>query len=265
MSAKPNPVRIFIGSSVEGQDVALNLQDELERRVGCEVDLWQHVFEPSGYALDSLLAVAAKVDFAVLVASPDDVTASRDMATPSVRDNIVLEFGIFAGALGRERTYLLATGDRTLKLPTDLMGLTRLPYRPRVDGNQRASVNGAVLEVERQVKRFGHLVRGAALLPAEGPAAPVPDNTPKPGSADNLALEAELAVLRKNAEAQGWRVRTNTPTTLRLRSPKEQEFVLSKTTPRATREELRLFAKRINSVGLRVNKALLDPVDASPF
>lgn len=44
----------------------------------CEVDRWDdNVFEPGGYALDSLLAVAAWSTFAVLIASPDDVVVSR--------------------------------------------------------------------------------------------------------------------------------------------------------------------------------------------
>ena len=107
MSAPTPPVRLFIGSSAEGLAVARNLHAELERHSVCEVVRWdQNVFEPSGYTLDSLLTTAASVDFAVLVASPDDVTVSRGSEEPSVRDNIILEFGLFAGALGRERTYL---------------------------------------------------------------------------------------------------------------------------------------------------------------
>lgn len=145
------PVRLFVGSSSEGREVAHNLQAVLEGRAGCEVEVWdQGVFEPSGYALDSLLDVAARSDFAVLVASPDDVTVSRGDSSASVRDNIVLEFGLFTGALGRQRTYLLATGPADLKLPTDVLGLTRLPYRPRTDGNLRAAVNDAALQIARQ-------------------------------------------------------------------------------------------------------------------
>ena len=122
------PVRLFLGSSSEGREVARNLQVELGD--GIEVVRWdQSVFEPGGYTLDSLIAAATSVDFAVLVATPDDTTVSRGEMTPSARDNIVLEFGLFAGALGRKRTYLLATGE--LKLPTDVLGLTRLPYRPQ--------------------------------------------------------------------------------------------------------------------------------------
>ena len=134
----PHPPRLFLGSSSEGREVARNLQAELGDI--CQVVRWdQSVFEPGGYTLDSLIAVAASIDFAVLIATPDDTTVSRGESKPSARDNIVLEFGLFAGALGRDRTYLLATGE--IKLPTDVLGLTRLPYR--AGPSVRAAVNEA--------------------------------------------------------------------------------------------------------------------------
>lgn len=249
MAAPARPVRVFIGSSAEGLAVARNLHSELERHSVCEVLRWdQNVFEPSGYTLDSLIAVGARVDFAVLVASPDDVTVSRGSEGPSVRDNIVLEFGLFAGLLGRERTYLLATGDA--KLPTDVLGLTRLPYRARSDGNLLAAVNDAVLQVERQVQRLG----ARALAESAAPSA----------SSPRAALDVELDRLCANAMAQGWTVKDN-ETTLRLRSPRGRPFTLSKGRPDTTRTELRRFVARLRAAGLRVNNSIRRPVDESPL
>ena len=45
-----------------------------------------------------------------------------------------------------------------------------------------------------------------------------------------------------NAVAQGWTVKTNTATTLRLRSPRSRVFTLSKGQPETTRADLRRFA-----------------------
>ena len=252
MSAPSPSVHLFIGSSAEGHAVARNLQAELEAMSVCEVERWdQNVFEPSGYALDSLLEVAARVDFAVLVASPDDVSVSREVESPSVRDNIVLEFGLFAGALGRERTYLLATGDRSLKLPTDVLGLTRLPFRPRSDDNLRAAVNEAALQIQRQVERRGRRERAAA----------------PPGSvgSQQAALDREIDLVCANAEAQGWTVKANSRTTLRLRTPRGDTHTLTKGQPVTTREELRHFVAQIRAAGLRVNSSVRRPVEESPF
>lgn len=218
----------------------------------CEVERWdQNLLEPSGYALDSLLEVAARVDFAVLVASPDDVTVGRDLESPSVRDNVVLEFGLFAGALGRERTYLLATGDRSLKLPTDVLGPTRLPFRPRSDDNLRAAVNEAALQIEQQVERRGR--RERALV--------------APGSvgSQQATLDRELDLVCANAEAQGWTVKANSRTTLRLRTPRGNTHTLAKGKPDITREELRRFAAQLRAAGLRVNNSVRRPVEESPF
>lgn len=246
VSSSPS-ARLFLGSSSEGREVARNLQAELGGI--CEVVRWdQNVFEPSGYTLDSLLAVAANVDFAVLVATPDDTTVSRGAQTPSARDNIVLEFGLFSGALGRNRTYLLATGD--LKLPTDVLGLTRLPYRPQSDGNYRAAVNDAALQIEQRVRSLGPLVRDRET------------GSPRP---PNAALDQELDILCANATAQGWTVKTNSATTLRLRTPRGRNFTLAKGQPELTRVELRRFAAQLRAAGLRLNRSLRRPVGESPF
>lgn len=251
MNATNPPVRLFVGSSSEGREVAHHLQAVLEGRSVCEVEVWdQGVFEPSGYALDSLLDVAARSDFAVLVASPDDVTVSRGDSAASVRDNIVLEFGLFTGALGRQRTYLLATG--AAKLPTDVLGLTRLPYRPRSDGNLSAAVNDAALQITRQVKERGHRQRAAAESRGE--------------DAQQAALAREIDQLCANAKAQGWSVKTDSPTTLRLVPPNRKgAHTLTKSTPVATRANLRHFAAELRAAGVRVNSAVRRPAEESPF
>ncbi|MFF2389139.1 nucleotide-binding protein [Agromyces sp. NPDC058104] len=245
MSASSPLVRLFLGSSSEGRDVARHLQAELGDV--CEVVRWdQSVFEPGGYTLDSLISTAKSVDFAVLVATPDDTTVSRGETKPSARDNIVLEFGLFAGALGRERTYLLATGD--LKLPTDVLGLTRLPYHAQA--SQRAAVTAAALQVEERVRSLGPLLQERGLGDVRAPLT---------------ALDRELDLLCANAVAQGWTVKTNSPTTLRLLSPSRKPFTFAKGRPEASRVELRRFASRLRAAGLRVNSSLRRPVGESPF
>lgn len=250
MPAASKPI-LFIGSSKEGLPVARHLQAELADLGVCEVERWdQDVFEPSRYALESLLDVAQRVDFAVLVASPDDVTETRGHTEASVRDNIVLEFGLFAGALGRKRTYLLATGEA--RLPTDTLGLTRLPYHPQSGGNYRAAVNAAVLKIEQQVERHGRRTRV--------------QRSPGHTGSEQAALDREIDRLCANAKSQGWTVKTNSATTLRLVPPNRKgAMTLTKSTPTTTRTELRRFAARLRAAGLRVNCAVRRPVEESPY
>lgn len=247
VSSRP---RLFIGSSSEGLNVARNLEAELDAMNVCDVERWDRdVFEPSGYTLDSLLTVASRVDFAVLIASPDDVVESRGVSTPSARDNVLLEFGMFVGALGRQRTFLLATGD--LRLPSDVGGLTRLAYSSPTDGNVRRALNRAVLQLEQQVNTLGRLRVEEELA-----------GNSQPGQA---AVDREIEMLCNSARAQGWTVKANSATTLRLRNPKGKPFSLQKRSAEATRTDLRAFASQLRAAGLRVNSAVRRPVGSSPL
>lgn len=251
MAAPPPTSQLFIGSSSEGSEVAHTLQAVLEQRKVCQVEVWdQRIFQPSGYALPSLLEVADRSDFAVLVATPDDMVTSRDKTAAAVRDNVILEFGLFVGALGLQRTYVLLTGEATL--PSDMAGLTRLAYRARPDGNLHAAVNAAALEVKQQVVRHGRRARTI--------------DTWGDGDPHAAALGRELAVLRINAQTQGWTVKTDSPTTLRLVPPgRTVSYTLTKQGPRATRERLRTFVASLRAEGLRVNTALRLPIEDSPY
>ena len=71
-------------------------------------------------------------DFATLVISPDDQVLSRSTVSDAPRDNVVFELGLFMGALGHERVFLVYPRNASIKLPTDLLGLTVLTYEPEL-------------------------------------------------------------------------------------------------------------------------------------
>ncbi|WP_152345714.1 nucleotide-binding protein [Brevibacterium sp. CFH 10365] len=247
MDGLDSEVGLFIGSSSEGEDVARNLQVVLSR--ACLVTRWnQGVFEPGGNALDSLIDVTKRVDFAVLIATPDDINESRGETSVAMRDNIVFEYGLFAGALGRKRVYMLATED--IKIPSDILGVTRLPYASRSDGNIGAALTEAGMSIEERIRALGPVARDRQLSAL---------------SSGVTVLERELSTLSGNAAAQGWRVKTDSPTTFRLRSPKGQVFTLTKGRQESTRHELRRFVAKLRAEGLRVNRSIRRPVEDSPF
>lgn len=114
---------IFIGSSSEALPLAKSLRDELAKQF--LPDLWsEHLFELGEDTLTNLLRFVQCYDFAVLVISDDDVTNSRRQSQPSPRDNVILELGLFLGALGRRRAFVVVvrTEDGSPKVPTDLLG-----------------------------------------------------------------------------------------------------------------------------------------------
>jgi CRP/FNR family transcriptional regulator, cyclic AMP receptor protein len=127
--AQPNTEpSVFIGSSSEALAEATFISESLRSRQFF-TRLWtQGVFQLSRTTLEDLLAVANSIDFAVLLITSDDTTVSRGKKKPSPRDNIVFELGLFMGALGRERAFIVNLNDADLKLPTDILGITTVPY-----------------------------------------------------------------------------------------------------------------------------------------
>src|SRR5687767_15639799 len=57
----------------------------------------------------------------------------------SPRDNVVFEAGLFGGALGMRRTFILHARDS--KLPSDLLGLTSVRYDPATSPAEVRAIN----------------------------------------------------------------------------------------------------------------------------
>jgi len=121
--------RVFIGSTKEDQRLAVALQSLLEDSAA--VAVWdQGVFEPNKSNLENLFKAARTSDFACIFATPSDVVVSRGKEFFSPRDNIIFEFGLFLGAFGPDRVFLLHQRTSDLKLPSDLAGITLLDFKP---------------------------------------------------------------------------------------------------------------------------------------
>src|SRR5262249_10812719 len=123
--------RIFLGSSGQQEKLIQALTRGLHDIA--DVDPWTTVFNPGVSTLEQLVELTREVDFAAFVFAQDDWTtkgAAPDAASgqASPRDNVVFEAGLFGGALGIRRTFILHANGA--KLPTDLLGLTSIRYDP---------------------------------------------------------------------------------------------------------------------------------------
>ena len=123
--------RIFLGSSAQQDKLLQALTRGLQDIA--DVDAWTTVFNPGVSTLSRLVELTREVDFAAFVFAQDDWTtkgASPEAASgqASPRDNVVFEAGLFGGALGIGRTFILHANGA--KLPTDLLGLTSIRYDP---------------------------------------------------------------------------------------------------------------------------------------
>ena len=70
----------------------------------------------------------SSTNYAIIILTPDDLgclaseKGRRPKLKPRARQNVILEFGFFWGALGRENICVLYEG--TLDMPSDINGLT---------------------------------------------------------------------------------------------------------------------------------------------
>lgn len=124
MNKKPT---LFLGSASETESSALKLGEKLERRV--DLHHWANVFELGEYNLQALQREAAECDFAVFVWGTEDKAISRGKRTPAPRDNVVYEAGLFAGALGEHRVFVLHA--KGTKIPSDYLGVTTETFIPK--------------------------------------------------------------------------------------------------------------------------------------
>lgn len=121
--AVPNRPKIFIGSPTEDRELASTIARALAEKGFVPMRWWKE-FPSGSYPLERLIEIAGQVDGAVLIGTGVDVVVSRTIETAAPRDNVILEYGLFVGALGRERCMLLI--DAGAKLPSDVLAITHL-------------------------------------------------------------------------------------------------------------------------------------------
>src|SRR5215510_13144504 len=134
-----NRPRIFVGSSGEQAKLLRAIARGLSEVA--DVESWTTTFNPGRSTLDRLVELSQEVDFAAFVFAQDDwtTTDAAQSGQASPRDNVVFEAGLFGGALGIRRTFILhAHGS---KLPTDLLGLTSVRFDPATTPAEVRAIN----------------------------------------------------------------------------------------------------------------------------
>jgi hypothetical protein len=151
--------RIFLGSSGKQAKLLQALTRGLEDIA--HVDPWTTSFNPGTTTLERLLELVHEVDFAAFVFARDDWTTTSPTTSPatesgqaSPRDNVVFEAGLFGGALGMRRTFIIhASGS---KLPSDLLGLTCVRYGEAMTPSETRVVNQ---KLRKAIENEGRVAR----------------------------------------------------------------------------------------------------------
>jgi hypothetical protein len=156
MMRKP---KLFIASSAESINVANAVNVNLDHNL--EVTLWNTgTFKLSSTTVEDLVKMSSKVDFALFVFTPDDLGTIRDKTEHIVRDNVLFELGLFIGAIGKERSFILKPRGEDMHFPTDLLGTCLADYEPnRSDGDIISATNRACSLILNEIRRIGLLDR----------------------------------------------------------------------------------------------------------
>jgi predicted nucleotide-binding protein len=137
MSGVSERPTVFVGSSTGALTIARVVCDILSK--DADALIWSVAFDPGTWTLQVILDHSQKSDFGLFIMAPDDRTVIREKEQYTVRDNVLFEIGVFMGALGPRRTFILwpAKYSGELRLPSDLLGLTTVEYEIDIPTDQK--------------------------------------------------------------------------------------------------------------------------------
>ena len=184
---------IFIGSSSNHLTVAKAMAECLKRR-NYAPRVWDDdgLFKQNESTFDGLLRISTEVDFAVFIWGASDLIRTKRQSIPSPRDNVVWETGLFLGALGKDRVFMVVDKTVSLKIPTDYSGITRAYYEGWPKGTSGISAVSSVCKVidrsvrQRKVPEYLNRLQGS--WKSRFAAGPIRDH---PVLIDDVEIKAE--------------------------------------------------------------------------
>jgi predicted nucleotide-binding protein len=125
--------KVFV---VYGHDDTAKLQLEaLLRRWDLEPIILDQQASAGQTIIEKLEEYGSDVGYAIILATPDDEGKAKteNEYKSRVRQNVVLELGMFLAKLGREKVAILLKETTNFEKPSDIQGLVYIPFQNRVD------------------------------------------------------------------------------------------------------------------------------------
>ena len=132
-------MKVFIGSSQEAKKVLHWVATQIEE-FGHEPLPWTKpgLFPPGTYTLARLIEIIQDCGAAIFIFAEDDRVWYREDRLPQTRDNVLIEYGLFTGALGLKKAIICQHGRP--KTPVDTMGLTYIDVSDGKSNRARAEL-----------------------------------------------------------------------------------------------------------------------------
>jgi len=107
--------------------------------------------------IEKLEEYSSEVGYAIVLATPDDEgrAKSEDGYKSRVRQNVVLELGLFLSKLGREKVAILLKEAVDFEKPSDIQGLIYIPFQNKVDE--------VSISLIRELSRQGYVIDSAKI------------------------------------------------------------------------------------------------------
>lgn len=145
---------MFLACASESLTVAKSIQAYFKGKE-VVVEVWtDNIFKPSKGTMESLEEKLFSVDFSVAIFSADDKIESRGKEKLAPRDNTVFELGLFAGAIGRERSFFAVPKGVDIKIPSDLAGITSLRFGLPKEEGAEPDVADACAQIEERILKL---------------------------------------------------------------------------------------------------------------
>lgn len=116
-------------------DIAKTQLEAMLRRWDLEPIILDQQISAGQTIIEKLEEYSKEVQYAIVLATPDDEGKSLSETTNKkrVRQNVVLELGMFLSKLGRDKVVILLKEDRDFEKPSDIQGLVYIPFSNKVD------------------------------------------------------------------------------------------------------------------------------------
>ncbi|WP_294499543.1 TIR domain-containing protein [uncultured Gemmiger sp.] len=146
--------RVFIGSSTESRPIAEMVLNQLSQTYDCIIWCGSSFFDINKQTYETLAKKAIAFDFAVYIGGKDDfvVRTKTKSEKYAPRDNIYLEFGLYAGILSPARSFILL--HKECKIASDLSGITVLTFSNEKSVAECCNKIKSAIEQEQEKSRI---------------------------------------------------------------------------------------------------------------